>query len=98
MRDGSDADKAPEWMARAVASKPRLPIDIWMEVGAYESAGSNAIGMMPTNRRLRDLLLSKGYSVEYSEFAGGHEYINWRASLGDALVHVFAPDAGARRR
>ena len=97
MRAGSDADKAPEWMARAVASKPHLPIDIWMEVGAYESAGSNEIGMMPTNRRLRDLLRSKGYSVDYSEFAGGHEYINWRASLGDALVHVFASDSGTRR-
>ena len=84
------SDTAPEWMARALSRTPKLPIDVWMEVGSYESAATNAIGMAPTNRRLRDLLLQKGYAVSYSEFAGGHEYINWRASLPAALEHVFA--------
>jgi len=82
-------DTTPEWMTRALSRTPKLPIDIWMEVGLYESAASNAIGMAPTNRRLRDLLEQRGYTVSYSEFAGGHEYINWRASLPAALEHAF---------
>jgi enterochelin esterase-like enzyme len=36
---------------------------------------------------LRDL----GYSVAYQEFAGGHDFSAWRATLPDALRALFAP-------
>jgi len=35
---------------------------------------------------MRDVLEAKGYSVVYSEFAGGHAYLNWRGSLADGLI------------
>jgi len=38
------------------------------------------------NRRLRDVLQAKSYKVIYSEYAGGHEYLNWRGSIADALI------------
>ena len=42
--------------------------------------------ILPQNRRLGDVLEAKGYSVVYSEFAGGHAYENWRDSLADGLI------------
>lgn len=82
-------DTLAEWLTRTVASSPAAAFDVWMEVGIYEGAASSPIGMVPTNRRMRDALTAKGYSVHYQEFAGGHEYLNWRASLPNALEHVF---------
>jgi len=32
------------------------------------------------------VLKAKGYPIVYSEFAGGHEYLNWRGSLADGLI------------
>ena len=85
------ADTSAEWVRRTLADMPRLPIRFWMEVGDYESRLTNPVGMEATNRRLRDLLKEKGYRVSYREFAGGHEYINWRASLPAALTELLAP-------
>ncbi len=85
MRQG--ADTAPEWLYRDVRDSPVHPVRFWMEVGMYEGATSNPVGMWETNHHLRDLLVAKGYSVRFSEFAGGHEYINWRASMPVALEY-----------
>ena len=41
---------------------------------------------LDTNRRLRDVLVDKGYRIHYREFNGNHSYVNWRESFGDALV------------
>jgi enterochelin esterase family protein len=35
------------------------------------------------------VLLAKGYVVDYREFAGDHDYINWRGTFADALVSLF---------
>jgi enterochelin esterase family protein len=35
---------------------------------------------------MRDVLEAKGYSVVYSEFAGGHEFLSWRGSVADGLM------------
>lgn len=41
---------------------------------------------LATNRRMRDALIAKGYTVHYQEFNGNHNYINWRGTVGEALV------------
>jgi enterochelin esterase-like enzyme len=54
----------------------RLPLHLWMDIGRYEH-------LLETNRSMVELLLSKGYSVVYREYNGGHSYTAW----GNDLVH-----------
>lgn len=34
----------------------------------------------------RDVLRTKGYEVNYTEYAGGHGHANWQATLPEELV------------
>jgi enterochelin esterase-like enzyme len=71
-------------MVLAYRTSPRLPIKFYMEVGRFD-------GLVGINRELRDILMIKGYSVTYSEFDGGHDYLYWRGSLSDGLVALLPP-------
>jgi hypothetical protein len=42
--------------------------------------------LLAANRNLRDTLLSKGYSVHYTEFNGNHGLLNWRGTLASHLI------------
>ena len=60
----------------------KLPIRFYMDVGLYD-AGASMLGM---NRQFRDILEIKGYQVDYREFKGGHNYVNWRGTLAKGLI------------
>ncbi len=62
----------------------RLPIRFYMDIGLYD-AGASMLGM---NRQLRDILELKGYEVDYHEFKGGHNYVNWRGTLSDGIISL----------
>jgi len=49
------------------------------------------------NRHMRDVLQAKGYSVHYREFNGGHEYLNWRGTLADALLALVGKSAAVNK-
>lgn len=66
-----------------VARSAAQPVRFWMEVGLFEGPEQ-----LIENRRMRDVLLAKGFSVEYHEFAGDHDYICWRGSLADGLMSL----------
>jgi enterochelin esterase family protein len=68
-------------MIREIMAAPAQPLRVWMEVGLFE-----ADGQVSLNRHMRDVLLLKGYSVNYHEFVGGHDYACWRGSLADGLI------------
>jgi enterochelin esterase family protein len=74
-----------EWLTRQFAAAPRKEIRFFLEVGLRESTRIE-------NRHFRDVLLAKGYDIAaYSEYNGGHDYLNWRGSLADGLMALLAP-------
>jgi enterochelin esterase-like enzyme len=84
-------DVEHEWLTRQFVSSPRLPVRFYLDVGLMETGSipDNGPNMVIVNRHMRNVLLAKGYSVHYQEFNGGHEYLNWRGTLADALLALF---------
>src|SRR6266481_4833343 len=95
-----DGEKEYEWLNRQFAASPRLPLRFSFEAGLLEGTwwwrslvpvspnGPPVIEptLLATNRNLRDTLLSKGYSVHYTEFNGNHGLLNWRGTLASHLI------------
>jgi len=83
-----DGDAEPEWLTRQFVASAKLPVRFYMDVGLMERGLTPDDGpdQVVVNRHLRDVLQAKGYFVHYREFNGGHEYLNWRGTLADALL------------
>jgi enterochelin esterase-like enzyme len=88
---GPDDGDEGEALARDYATRPRLPLRFWMEAGTLEGA-SHSLGshLLGANRHMRTVLMARGYEVSYREFAGGHDYFNWRGTIGDGLIALLA--------
>jgi enterochelin esterase family protein len=71
------------WLVRQFLSMPRVPVRFYLEIGTLEAGVVNPVN---EHRRLRDVLIARGYDVSYAEFSGGHDYLTWRNSLGDGLI------------
>jgi enterochelin esterase family protein len=76
------------WLTQQFLKSPALPIRFYLSVGRFE-VGINA-HMLIENRRLRDVLRAKGYSVQFHEFDGGHDPLNFRDALVDGLIALSA--------
>jgi enterochelin esterase-like enzyme len=91
---GVDRGEERNSLARDYAAAPRHDLKFFLEAGLYENDVVGVGGqILEHNRHLRDVLRAKGYEVDYQEFPGGHDRMNWRGSLGDALIRL----AGAGR-
>lgn len=84
-KDQTD-DPGAEWLTRQFAQNEQLPVRLYLDVGLLERASTPDRDMVGTNRRLRDVLRKKGYTVRYSEYAGGHDYVCWRGTFSDGLT------------
>ena len=111
-----DGEKEYEWLNRQFAASPRLPLRFSFEAGLLEGTwwwrslvpaspnGPPVIDptLLAANRNLRDTLLSKGYSVHYTEFNGNHTLFNWRGTLASHLIALVgikpAPKISKRER
>jgi len=51
-----------------IAAAPRTPIKLYVAASLFKNTRLKA------NRRLRDVLVAKGYPVTYREFHGGHDF------------------------
>lgn len=83
---GPDADMG--WLIEHYATAPRAPVRIDMNVGRWEGSL-----MLIPNRMMHHVLRARGYDVHYAEYDGGHDIIQWRATLPEALERLAAPDA-----
>ncbi|MDX6528678.1 MAG: hypothetical protein QOH41_968 [Blastocatellia bacterium] len=78
------------WLIRQFVTTRKLPIRFYLEAGLFENDCADPL--LAQNRRMRDVLEAKGYSVVYSEFAGGHEFLSWRGSVADGLIALAGRD------
>jgi enterochelin esterase family protein len=87
-------DMEHEWLATQFAESPRLPLRFYLEVGLLENNPSlhNGSSSLISNRHLRNVLRAKGYSVQYTEFNGGHDCLCWRGTLADGLLALMEKD------
>ncbi len=83
-------DVEDEWLTRQIAAADRRPVRWWMNVGVLECEPSSEaqVTMLGANRHLRTVLGAKGHDVRYSEYSGGHEWLNWQATLPQALIDL----------
>ncbi|MBQ0985579.1 enterochelin esterase [Streptomyces sp. F63] len=78
-------DREEEWLTRRFEESPRLPVRFSMEIGSLERAIVD-YDPMTTHETMRDVLVRKGYEVDYSEYTGGHDMVCWRGTLVDRLL------------
>jgi enterochelin esterase-like enzyme len=85
-----------EWLARLVAMSDRRPVTWYVTAGVLETvvtARNAGHYLLATNRHIRDVLVAKGYDVQYREFYGAHSEANWEDALADGLRHLGAATA-----
>lgn len=63
---------------------PVPPIEVWMDVGRFES-------FLEASRQMHTLLKDRGYAVAYREYPGGHNYAAWRDDLWRGLETLYPP-------
>jgi enterochelin esterase family protein len=83
---GRGGEDAHEWLTNRLAESARLPVRFYLDAGLFETGQPpepGAPSILKANRRLRDLLVERGYELHYAEFAGGHDYICWQTTLAD---------------
>ncbi|WP_020497041.1 enterochelin esterase [Sciscionella marina] len=69
-------------LGRRFAGKPRLPLRFGIEVGSDERTLDE-----PT-AQLREVLLARGYPVDFHEFSGGHDRACWRGGIAERLIGI----------
>ncbi|MBS4538166.1 DUF3327 domain-containing protein [Clostridium sp. D2Q-11] len=78
---GWDEAESDCWISSKFEKIEKLPLKFYLNVGILEEKES----MIGANKKLRDVLITKGYKVEYEEFKGGHDYLCWGENLGNGL-------------
>ncbi|SFD10376.1 enterochelin esterase [Microbulbifer thermotolerans] len=78
-----------DWVQNSFRGDPqsRKQPRFLVEVGSYEDL------LIDDNRATRDVLLQQGFSVEYREFPGGHDWLCWRRSLVEGIVALIGNTA-----
>lgn len=88
--DGSrDATTEGNFLVKEFLASPKLPLRFYLAAGTFEvdrDAGGGEI--LEGTRHLRDVLLAKGYQVQYQQFVGGHDGLSWRGALADGLINL----------
>jgi enterochelin esterase family protein len=90
-----EAPPEGEWIIRQYANCEKLPLRFHLDDGLLEDQrDSPTPTILQANRHMRDVLQAKGYWLHYSEFCGGHQYINFRETLAEGLIALLGTAAG----
>ena len=81
-----DDYEEPVWMAKLIMEKEKLDLKFYLEAGILENFIVGSMRKVSIN--MRDALLEKGYTLKYSEFKGGHDYLSWGETLANGLVYL----------
>jgi enterochelin esterase-like enzyme len=77
-------DAESGWLTRQFVTTPRSAVAFYLEAGRFEHFFPYSL--LAENRRFRDVLQAKGYTVHYSEFSGNHDPLNWRGTFATGLI------------
>ena len=81
------------WLIRQYATRMKLPVQFYLDVGRFES---DYDGLLFPNRHMRDVLQAQGYTMHYAEFSGGHDFACWQGTLADGLLALLGRQNGQR--
>lgn len=73
-------------IAKRYKQTEKLPVKMFLSFG---NIGDNHVA----GRRFRDVLVKKGYDLEYKEVKFGHEWKNWKPLLDDSLRRFFSTES-----
>ncbi|GCD10394.1 alpha/beta hydrolase [Clostridium tagluense] len=82
--EGFECDDSNCWMSNQFKAIGKLPLKFYLNVGVLETKDR----MIDTNINLRDVLISKGYTVAFEEFKSGHDYLCWGETLANGLISL----------
>ncbi|GAB2607123.1 hypothetical protein Aab01nite_02460 [Paractinoplanes abujensis] len=82
------ADGEPGRLIRDAERLAHPDVRYFLDVGRLESAptAGEAPSQLEVVRRMRDTLRARHCHVTYAEYDGGHDYVNWRHNLPEALI------------
>lgn len=95
-----DGEAEYEWLTHRFATEELRPLRLFVAAGNLETVVTSANRghyMVATNRHLRDVLLARGYDVEYWEFAGTHSELSWQDALARGMVALLGEGTPGRR-
>lgn len=72
------------WMSTKFKEVNKLPLKFYFDIGVLETKYK----IIDTNINLRDILISKGYNVDFQWFNGGHDYLSWGETLANGLISL----------
>jgi len=92
-RGNEGASEPAEWLTAQFKASRRLPVRFYLDIGGGEThKAANGVVFIDANRRLRDVLQTKGYTVQYSEVPNAmHEPGHWAAALPGGLLYLLHP-------
>jgi enterochelin esterase family protein len=79
--EGAESDC---WLSTQFEAIDKLPFKFYLNVGILETKDR----MIDTNIKLRDVLIEKGYTVDFEYFNSGHDYLCWGETLANGLISL----------
>jgi enterochelin esterase-like enzyme len=80
----------PDSRFEKIWASPKSGIRFHLDVGTYEQNYSQR-DLLNGNRRMRDFLRAKAYTVDYRELHEGHSWGSWRVRIPEVLRFFWGP-------